>query len=140
MYRPILSWTYNWKSKLRFIATIGAVGLVGLSINDSIIVLSHIKEEASNKIISKAEIIEVVIRSTRHIITTSVTSIGGFAPLIFTSVFFRPLAWAMTIGVLGATLLALLYIPTMFIVMNKIRNSAVIRTVDFLNFFKIKDS
>ena len=105
-----------------FIATIGAVGLVGLSINDSIIVLSHIKEEAGKKIISKAEIIEVVIRSTRHIITTSVTTIGGFAPLIFTSVFFRPLAWAMTIGVLGATLLALLYIPAMFIVMNKIRN------------------
>ena len=75
-----------------FIATIGAVGLVGLSINDSIIVLSHIKEEAGKKIISKAEIIEVVIRSTRHIITTSVTTIGGFAPLIFTSVFFRPLA------------------------------------------------
>ena len=71
-----------------FIATIGAVGLVGLSINDSIIVLSHIKEEAGKKIISKAEIIEVVIRSTRHIITTSVTTIGGFAPLIFTSVFF----------------------------------------------------
>ena len=105
-----------------FIATIGAVGLVGLSINDSIIVLSHIKEEASKKLISKAEIIEVVIRSTRHIITTSITTIGGFAPLIFTSVFFRPLAWAMTIGVLGATLLALLYIPAMFIVMNKIKN------------------
>jgi hypothetical protein len=28
----------------------------------------------------------------------------------------------MTIGVLGATLLALLYIPAMFIVMNKIKN------------------
>lgn len=105
-----------------FIATIGAIGLVGLSINDSIIVLSHIKEEAEKKLISKHEITEVVIRSTRHIITTSVTTIGGFAPLIFTSVFFRPLAWAMTIGVLGATLLALLYIPAMFMFMNKVKS------------------
>jgi multidrug efflux pump subunit AcrB len=104
-----------------FIGTIAAVGLIGLSINDSIIVLSHIKEEAEKKLISKAELIEVVIRSTRHIITTSLTTLGGFAPLIFASVFFRPLAWAMSIGVLGATMTALLYIPAMFIVLKKIK-------------------
>lgn len=103
-----------------FIGTISAVGLIGLSINDSIIVLSHIKEEAEKKDISKEEIVEVVIRSTRHIITTSLTTLGGFVPLIFASVFFKPLAWAMSIGVLGATLTALLYIPAMFVVMKKI--------------------
>ena len=105
-----------------FIGTIAAVGLIGLSINDSIIVLSHIKEEAEKKSLSKAELIEVVIRSTRHIITTSLTTLGGFAPLIFASVFFRPLAWAMSIGVLGATMTALLYIPAMFILLKKIKH------------------
>jgi len=104
-----------------FIGTISAVGLIGLSINDSIIVLSHIKEEAQNKEISKSELVEVVIRSTRHIITTSLTTLGGFLPLIFASVFFKPLAWAMSVGVLGATITALLYIPAMFIVMRKVR-------------------
>ena len=105
-----------------FIGTISAIGLIGLSINDSIIVLSHIKEEAEKKDISKAELVEVVIRSTRHIITTSLTTLGGFAPLIFASVFFRPLAWAMSIGVIGATMTALLYIPAMFIVLKKIKH------------------
>ena len=105
-----------------FIATIGALGLIGLSINDSIIVLSHIKEKARNAAITKAELIEVVIRSTRHIITTSLTTLGGFVPLIFASIFFRPLAWGMSIGVIGATLTALLYIPAMFIWMNKVKN------------------
>ena len=105
-----------------FIATIGALGLIGLSINDSIIVLSHIKEKARNNAITKAELIEVVIRSTRHIITTSLTTLGGFVPLIFASIFFRPLAWGMSIGVIGATLTALLYIPAMFIWMNKVKN------------------
>ena len=104
-----------------FIGTISAVGLIGLSINDSIIVLSHIKEEAQNKEISKSELVEVVIRSTRHIITTSLTTLGGFLPLIFASVFFKPLAWAMSVGVLGATITALLYIPAMFIIMRKVR-------------------
>ena len=105
-----------------FIATIGALGLIGLSINDSIIVLSHIKEKARNAAVTKAELIEVVIRSTRHIITTSLTTLGGFVPLIFASIFFRPLAWGMSVGVIGATLTALLYIPAMFIWMNKIKN------------------
>ena len=104
-----------------FIGTISAVGLIGLSINDSIIVLSHIKEEAEKKSITKAELVEVVIRSTRHIITTSLTTLGGFFPLIFASVFFKPLAWAMSIGVLGATITALLYIPAMFMIMRKVK-------------------
>lgn len=104
-----------------FIGTISAIGLIGLSINDSIIVLAHIKEEAKEKLITKAELVEVVIRSTRHIITTSLTTLGGFLPLIFASVFFKPLAWAMSIGVLGATVTALMYIPAMFIIMRKVK-------------------
>ena len=104
-----------------FIGTISAIGLIGLSINDSIIVLAHIKEEAKKKLITKAELVEVVIRSTRHIITTSLTTLGGFLPLIFASVFFKPLAWAMSIGVLGATITALMYIPAMFIIMRKVK-------------------
>ena len=105
-----------------FIATIGAIGIIGLSINDSIIVLSHIKERAKKSLMTKADLIEVVIRSTRHIITTSLTTLGGFVPLIFASIFFRPLAWAMSIGVMGATLTALLYIPAMYIWMKGVKN------------------
>ena len=105
-----------------FIATVGAIGLIGLSINDSIIVLSHIKERAKQKVMTKADLIEVVIRSTRHIVTTSLTTLGGFLPLIFSSIFFAPLAWGMSVGVLGATLTALLYIPAMFIYLAKIKN------------------
>ena len=105
-----------------FIATIGAIGLIGLSINDSIIVLSHIKERAKKSLMTKSDLIEVVIRSTRHIITTSLTTLGGFLPLIFASVFFRPLAWAMSVGVLGATLTALLYIPAIYILLNRVRD------------------
>ena len=71
---------------------------------------------------TKSDLIDVVIRSTRHIITTSLTTLGGFLPLIFASVFFRPLAWAMSVGVLGATLTALLYIPAIYILLNRVRD------------------
>ena len=89
---------------------VGAIGLAGLSINDSIVVLSHIKEANANVPITKEDLVEVIIRSTRHVITTSATTIGGFLPLLITSIFFKPLAWAMA-GVLGSAVIALFYIP-----------------------------
>ena len=104
-----------------FIATVGAIGLAGLAINDSIVVLSHIKEEAEKGNMTKAQLVEVVIRSTRHVITTSATTIGGFLPLLFASIFFRPLAWGMVVGVLGSSIIAVFYIPAMFILLKKIK-------------------
>jgi multidrug efflux pump subunit AcrB len=105
-----------------FIATVGAIGLAGLAINDSIVVLSHIKEEAERDGLTKAELVEVVIRSTRHVITTSATTIGGFLPLLFASIFFRPLAWGMVVGVVGSSIIAVFYIPAMFIYLKKIQS------------------
>ena len=103
-----------------FMSLVGAVGLIGLSINDSIIVLSHLKEQNSNKNINKKEIVDVVIRSSRHIFTTSLTTFGGLLPVLIFSVLYQPLAWAMAAGVLGATFTALLYIPSMYIIKIKI--------------------
>ena len=105
-----------------FIATVGAIGLAGLAINDSIVVLSHIKEEAENNGLTKAKLVEVVIRSTRHVLTTSATTIGGFLPLLFASMFFRPLAWGMVVGVIGSSIIAVFYIPAMFIYLKKIQS------------------
>ena len=98
-----------------FIGLVGAVGLIGLSINDSIIVLSHIKEANQNNTLDLKGLVEVVIRSTRHVLTTTVTTLGGFLPLLITSIFFQPLAWAMSGGIFGATIIALLYIPGAYV-------------------------
>ena len=99
---------------------VGAIGLAGLSINDSIVVLSHIKEANARSPITKEELVEVIIRSTRHVITTSATTIGGFLPLILTSIFFQPLAWAMAGGVIGSAIIALFYIPACYAISKKL--------------------
>ena len=103
-----------------FIGLVGAIGLAGLSINDSIVVLSHIKEANARSPITKEELVEVIIRSTRHVITTSATTIGGFLPLILTSIFFQPLAWAMAGGVIGSSIIALFYIPACYAISKKL--------------------
>ena len=103
-----------------FIGLVGAIGLAGLSINDSIVVLSHIKEANANSPINKEELVEVIIRSTRHVVTTSATTIGGFMPLLLTSIFFQPLAWAMAGGVIGSAIIALFYIPACYAISKKL--------------------
>ena len=66
-----------------FIGLVGIVGLAGLAINDAIVVLSHLNEEATDGKLSKDELIATTIRSTRHIVTTSITTVGGLFPLLF---------------------------------------------------------
>jgi len=103
-----------------FIGLVGAIGLCGLSINDSIVVLSHIKEANAQEPLTKKTLVEVVIRSTRHVITTSATTVGGFLPLLLTSIFFQPLAWAMAGGVIGSAIIALFYIPACYAISKKL--------------------
>ena len=103
-----------------FIGLVGAIGLAGLSINDSIVVLSHIKEANANSPINKEELVKVIIRSTRHVVTTSATTIGGFMPLLLTSIFFQPLAWAMAGGVIGSAIIALFDIPACYVISKKL--------------------
>ena len=102
-----------------FIGLVGIVGLAGLAINDSIVVLSHLNEDAKMGQISKSKLVETTIRSTRHILTTSLTTMGGLLPLLFDK-FFETLAWAMCFGVMGSALLALLLIPSMFCFLGKV--------------------
>ena len=57
-------------------------------------------------------VIDVVHHATRHILTTTVTTVAGFLPLILGgSLFWAPLAVIMAGGVLGATLIALVFVP-----------------------------
>jgi multidrug efflux pump subunit AcrB len=105
-----------------FIGLVGIVGLAGLAINDSIVVLSHLNEEAVDGKISKEKLVSTTIRSTRHILTTSITTVGGLFPLLF-DIFFETLAWAMCFGVLGSAMIALLLIPSMFCYLGKVESN-----------------
>ena len=97
---------------------IGTIGLIGVAINDSIVVLSAIKEHPVAKTGNKPAIRAVVLHSTRHVIATTLTTAIGFVPLLVGGgEFWPPLAIAIAGGVMGATLLALYLIPAAYILM-----------------------
>ncbi|MEM8723754.1 MAG: efflux RND transporter permease subunit [Cyanobacteria bacterium P01_G01_bin.39] len=107
-------------SPLGFMAIVGTMGLVGIAINNGIIVLSAFNENPEARE-GKAQAVEdVVVKATRHIITTTITTIAGFVPLLVSGgPFWRPLAIAIAGGINGSLLLALYFVPAIYLVMKR---------------------
>jgi multidrug efflux pump subunit AcrB len=99
-----------------FMAIVGTMGLVGLAINDSIVVLAALREHEQAAMGEPNAVCDVVHRSTPHVVATSVTTVAGFLPLIIAGGgFWPPLAVTIAGGVGGATLLALYFVPSAWV-------------------------
>ncbi len=96
-------------------ALVGALGMIGIAINGAIIVLSVLKAEP-RALAGDAEVTaDVIVDATRHILSTTLTIIAGFLPLVFGGgQFWPPLATAIAGGVLGSAVIALYTVPALF--------------------------
>ncbi|WYL95725.1 MAG: efflux RND transporter permease subunit [Gloeotrichia echinulata IR180] len=106
-----------WLSKypLGFMSIVGTIGLVGLAMNDSILILAALEDLPLDSRNNRQEIREVIVTSTRHVLTTTLTTVTGFMPLfLYGGSFWGPLAICISGGVLGATFLALIFIPSVW--------------------------
>ncbi|MCK5424401.1 MAG: efflux RND transporter permease subunit, partial [Emcibacter sp.] len=91
------------------------MGLIGLAINDSIVVLAALRANEKARMGDEEVIVDIVMGSSRHIISTTLTTVGGFMPLIiWGGGMWPPLATAISGGMVGATLLALIFVPTLY--------------------------
>lgn len=101
-----------------FMAIIGSMGLMGVAINDTIVVLAAIRSDVGAASGDRTAMRNIVVQSTRHIISTSLTTMAGFAPLILGGGgFWPPLAVAIAGGVGGATILALYLVPSAYLLL-----------------------
>ncbi|MEM7328100.1 MAG: efflux RND transporter permease subunit [Pseudomonadota bacterium] len=110
-------WMFNLP--LGFNAILGALGLLGISINGTIVVLSLLtnNEAARNDDVIAQR--EVVVAATRHIVATTLTTMGGFVPIILQGdLFWMPLATGIAGGVAGSAILALYFTPAMYRIMT----------------------
>ncbi len=117
-------WLFDYP--IGFMAIIGTMGLVGVAINDSIVVLAALRDDPSAREGDRNGIRRVVFRSTRHVVATSLTTLAGFAPLVlWGGAFWAPLAVTIAGGVAGATLLALYFVPCVYAMMAGSRHECV---------------
>ncbi len=105
-----------------YMALIGSLGMMGLAINGAIIVLSALKTSGVEQSGDAEQTTEVVVDATRHIVSTTATTIGGFVPLIVSGgTFWPPLATAIAGGVAGSAIIALYMVPAVFIALARRR-------------------
>ncbi len=107
-----------------FMAIVGIMGLVGVAINDSIVVLAALRSDPDASRGDPGATARIVFASTRHVLSTTLTTIAGFIPLILAGGgFWPPLAIAIAGGVLGATILALYFVPAAKLLLFRRRQS-----------------
>ncbi len=98
-----------------FTATLGVVALIGIVVNNAIVLIDLIETHRRDGLTVEQAISGAVGRRIRPILLTTATTIAGLLPLTFTqSTLWPPMAWAIISGLLAASALTLLVIPAVY--------------------------
>lgn len=96
-------------------ALLGVIGCVGVAVNDLLVVLTALQRDRRCVAGDREAMVEVVTGATRHILSTTITTVGGFLPLILAGGgFWPPLALPIAGGVVLATVITFFFAPPVF--------------------------
>ncbi len=117
---------------LSFFAILGVLALVGVIVNDSLVLVSHLnylKDKSLEKLTIHQWIVKGVKDRLRAVVLTSLTTLAGILPLAYglggTDYLLQPMALALGYGLLFGTLMTLILLPCLYL-MN----------VEFITWFK----
>lgn len=124
-------WAHN--TKLTFMAIIGVIGLSGVVVNDSIIMVEFINKVVRDDLRKKSEgsiiddICQGASRRLRPIMLTTITTVLALLPSVYgwggaNVETLKPTTMAMAYGLLFATLLTLIFIPVLYMIGDDLRS------------------
>ena len=101
-----------------FFAGIGLLGLIGIVVNDSLIMVSHLNNLSKSKELTIELIVQGSKDRLRAVLLTTVTTVAGMTPTIFgfggSEPFLIPLVLAVAGGLVFATIITLILVPTLY--------------------------
>lgn len=103
-----------------FVAELGILALAGMIIRNSVILIDQIEKHRAAGEDTYHAIIDSAVLRFRPIMLTAAAAILGMIPLM-QSVFWAPMAVAIASGLLVATVLTLLVLPTMYAMWFRVR-------------------
>ena len=105
-----------------FTVIVGLLGLMGLAINAAIVILAELKADPAAASGDGEAIVYGVMGCTRHIVSTTITTVGGFMPLILAGGgFWPPFAIAIAGGTVLTTSLSFYFVPSTFLLFARKR-------------------
>lgn len=104
---------------------LGSAGLIGVAINGSIVVIAAINANPEAKAGSTAAIVTETMSCSRHILSTTFTTVGGLVPLLLFSEgsFWPPLAVVLAGGVGFSVILSLIFTPAIVALLCRVRTA-----------------
>ncbi|MFQ5912899.1 MAG: efflux RND transporter permease subunit [Nitrospinota bacterium] len=109
---------------LSFLSAMGLVALIGVVVNDSLIMVDFINRARRGGAPRDEAIVESGIARLRPILLTTATTVGGLTPLAFfasgQAKFLSPMAISVVWGLSFATILTLILIPCLYAIMDDV--------------------
>jgi len=113
-------WLFQYP--LSFVVIFGLMGLVGLAINASIVILSELRGIPAARAGNADAVVDGVMSTGRHIISTTLTTVGGFFPLIMAGgPFWPPFAVAIAGGAFLSMIVSFYFAPAAFLWLTRMR-------------------
>ncbi|MBU1122056.1 MAG: efflux RND transporter permease subunit [Candidatus Omnitrophica bacterium] len=110
---------------LSFLGILGFVGLMGIVVNDSIVLVDFINKRRNHVPIKEA-IIEAGDLRLRPVLITTITTVCGLSTVAYgiggVDPFLKPMALAISWGLLFATALTLIVIPCVYLIAEDTKN------------------
>ncbi|NDW43771.1 efflux RND transporter permease subunit [Ruegeria sp. PrR005] len=114
---------YIWEVPLSMFTVVGLLGMTGIIINDSIVLVTTIDEYAETRGLLPS-IIDGTADRLRPVLLTSLTTVLGLAPLLYESSqqaqFLKPTVITLVYGLGFGVLLVLLVVPALLAIQNDV--------------------
>jgi multidrug efflux pump subunit AcrB len=110
------------RQPLGFIALLGVVALIGMIVRNSVILVHQIEIEKHAGLSDWDAVVGAACVRFRPIMLTAVAAILGMVPIAPT-VFWGPMAYAIMGGLAIATVLTLIFLPSLYILWFKIKEA-----------------
>jgi len=114
---------YVWDVPLSMFTVVGLIGMTGIIINDSIVLVTTIDEYAKTRGLLPA-VIDATADRLRPVMLTTLTTVLGLMPLLYETSsqaqFLKPTVITLSYGLSFGLLLVLLVVPSMVIVQQDV--------------------
>jgi len=111
---------------LSLVSIMGIVALSGVVVNDSLVLIDLANNKIKDGIYPYRAVVDAGVQRFRPIILTTLTTFFGLMPMIFETSrqarFLIPMAISLGFGILFATMITLVLVPSLFIVLEDIKH------------------
>jgi multidrug efflux pump subunit AcrB len=110
---------------LSVLSMFGVVALSGVVVNDSLVLIDFANRKERAGMSRRDAVHQAGIHRFRPIILTTLTTFGGLSPMIFETSrqarFLIPMALSLGFGILFATMITLVLVPSLYLIVEDIR-------------------